>query len=119
MSSANTNLSTPLEIVTTTRDNSDKLHMICMNLIKGLFRIIIFSSNDPYFLEERPGYYICKAEKGLELVPAVPKSAIGDVCENDSILYIPKSKADFVRVMDTLDTTNLSRPFRPRIRSPA
>ena len=42
-----------------------------MNSIKGLFRIIIFSSNDPYFLEERPGYYICKNEAGSRSVQAV------------------------------------------------
>ena len=85
-----------------------------MSSTKGLFRIIIYSSNDPHFLDERPGYYICQHNKGLKLLQAVPTHAPSDVC-GDSMVYIPKSKTDFVQVMDSLDTTNLSRPFRSGI----
>ena len=85
-----------------------------MSSTKGLFRIIIYSSNDPHFLDERPGYYICQHNKGLKLFQAVPTNATGEVC-GDSIVYIPKSKTDFVQLMDSLDTTNLSRPFRSGI----
>ena len=37
-------------------------------LQSDLFKIVIFSSNDPNYLEEQPGYYICKNETGPELL---------------------------------------------------
>ena len=91
------------------------MYNLHLNSKKGLFRIIIFSSNDPYFLEERPGYYICLSENGSKLLQAVPKSMTKEICGSESEIFIPKSKIDFVRVMDSLDTTNLSMPFRQEI----
>ena len=92
-------------------------------LIKGLYnyhnadRMIIFSSNDPYFLDERLGYYICKNHTVSHLLPAEPevrKLSPEVICGNSSNLFIPKSKNDFVQIMNTVDTMNLSRPIRTR-----
>ena len=38
-----------------------------------------------------------------------------EICGNESEIFIPKSKNEFVRVMDSIDTTNLSMPFRQEI----
>ena len=80
-----------------------------------LFRIIIFSSNDPYFLEKRPGYFICKNSTGSYFIlaePDVQKFTSEKICGNKSSIFIPKSKNDFVQIMKTVDTKNLTRPIR-------
>ena len=35
-----------------------------------------------------------------------------EVCEKDFTIFVPKTEVDFVQVMKTIDTTNLSNPFR-------
>ena len=80
-----------------------------------LFRIVIFSSNDPYFLEKRPGYFICKNSTGSHFIlaePEIQKFSSEEICGNKSSIFIPKSKKDFVQIMNTVDTINLSRPIR-------
>ena len=85
-------------------------------LKKDLIRIVVFSSNDPNYLEERLGYYICKNETGPELL--LSKSQLfskyepDEVCEKGFTIFVPKTETDFVQVMKTIDTTNLSNPFR-------
>ena len=68
------------------------------------------------YLEELPGYYICKNETGPELL--LSKSQLfskykpDEVCEKGFTISVPKTEVDFVKVMKTFDTTNLSNPFR-------
>ena len=84
-------------------------------LKKDLFRIVIFSSNE-YHLKERPGFYICENGTGPELL--LSKSQLfskykpDQVCEKGFTIFVPKTETDFVQVMKTIDTTNLSNPFR-------
>ena len=85
-------------------------------LQKDLFRVVIFSSNDPNYVEERSGFYICKNETGPELLPSksqlLSKYKLDEVCEKGFTIFVPKTETDFAQVMKTVDTTNLLNPFR-------
>ena len=83
---------------------------------KDLFRVVIFSSNDPHYVEEPSGFYICKNETGPEFLPSksqlFSKYKLDEVCEKGFTIFVPKTETDFAQVMKTVDTTNLLNPFR-------
>ena len=83
---------------------------------KDLFKVVIFSSNDPNYVKERSGFHLCKNETGPELLLSksqlFSKYKLDEVCEKGFTIFVPKTEADFAQVMKTVDTTNLLNPFR-------